>query len=164
MRVRRGILVTEAQATAFAARLNAEAKASTSARRSRHQGGSQYERELARLIAIEGLITPLEQYRFALEEPPAPSSKSGRAPQYRFDFAWPDRWLAVEVDGGHFMVRRDKQGRPWPVGHHGTSDQLRKDNLAALLGWRVLRFDHSMIRSGEAIQTIKRALNLPPLP
>lgn len=49
--------------------------------------------------------------------------------QWRFDFAWPDLRIAVEIDGR---------------GRHQTVDGARKDmakhNAAVLLGWRVLRF------------------------
>jgi very-short-patch-repair endonuclease len=57
--------------------------------------------------------------------------------QWRFDFAWPEYRVAVEIDGRG-------QGKPGAVGRHQTVDGVRKDcekiNAAALLGWRVMRF------------------------
>lgn len=71
--------------------------------------------------------------------------------RYRFDFAFTDKLLAVEVEGGI-----------WTGGRHvrpmGYSADIAKYNLACLRGWRVLRFTAKDIRSGGAIQTILEAL------
>lgn len=52
--------------------------------------------------------------------------------KYRFDFAWPEANLAVEVEGGVFTR-----------GAHGSISGILRDiekyNLAAVNGWRVLR-------------------------
>ena len=66
---------------------------------------------------------------------------------WRFDAAWPDILLALEMDGGVFRV---KGGKPCPVcgqsqqGRHtsgaGFREDLDKFNAAASLGWRVVRF------------------------
>ena len=77
---------------------------------------------------------------------------------FRFDFAWPDRQLAAEVDGGRFMVRRDAKGRVVPVGYHGSEKDYEKLNCAALLGWRVLRFSPDMVRKGKALRILKEVL------
>ena len=72
--------------------------------------------------------------------------------KWRFDFAFPDDMLAVEIEGG-------VNGR-----HHrfsGFAKDAEKYNAAALLGWRVLRFTTSMVMSGEAINTTRKALGLP---
>ena len=50
---------------------------------------------------------------------------------WRFDFAWPDSKLAVEIDGGQWMAGG---------GRHNTDGDRLKLNTAATLGWRVLRF------------------------
>lgn len=77
---------------------------------------------------------------------------------FRFDFAWPDRKIAAEVDGGRFLVRKGKDGKPVPVGYHGSEADYAKLNAAALLGWRVFRFTPEMIRRGEAEQMLLAAL------
>lgn len=146
--------------TALARQANADAKAARAPRkkaegprvkREHPRAGSRYEAELERNMKLEGLPTPELQHRFA--------HHLGR--QYRFDFAWPERLLAVEVDGGRWLVRRGKNGRPVPVGFHNHIDDYRKLNLAARLGWRVMRFMPEMIRSGEAVQELKSWLTLP---
>lgn len=115
------------------------------------RAGSRYELELQRLIAYEGLPSPAMQLWFAKD--------LGR--RYRFDFAWPDRKIAAEVDGGRWLVRRGKDGRPVPVGFHNHIDDYRKLNLAAKLGWKILRFTPEMIHSGEAIQELRSVLVVP---
>ena len=68
--------------------------------------------------------------------------------QWRFDFAWPDRHLAVEVEGGtKFGKSRHSQGQ-------GLEDDARKYNAAAIQGWAVLRFTTAMVLSGEALGVI----------
>ena len=113
---------------------------------------SQGELALARHIQWEGLPEPEEEFPFALEE--------GR--KFRFDFAWPARKLAVEVDGGKHMIRRSRRdGRPVIVGDHNRPEDLARQNLAALLGWRILRYTPKMVASGEAIRDLKRELMKP---
>lgn len=67
---------------------------------------------------------PVRQYKFALEE-------LGR--KWSMDFAWPDRKLAVELDGGG-----------WTGGRHSRGDGMRedreRDREATKLGWRILRY------------------------
>ncbi len=50
---------------------------------------------------------------------------------WRFDFAWPEKKIAVEIDGGQWM---------FGGGRHNTDEDRLKLNTAALMGWRVIRF------------------------
>jgi very-short-patch-repair endonuclease len=67
--------------------------------------------------------------------------------RWRFDVAWPDRLLALEVDGGG-----------WIAGHHsrgqGIEDDAEKQSTAVSLGWRVMRLTPRMIRDGRAITLV----------
>jgi very-short-patch-repair endonuclease len=95
------------------------------------------------MLKAHGLPRPVREYRFH------PSRK------WRFDFAWPDVLLAVEVEGGGFS-----RGR-----HHraaGFAADCEKYNAAALLGWRVLRFTPAMVEDGSAVEPIKHALGFSP--
>lgn len=59
--------------------------------------------------------------------------------RYRFDFAWPDAKVALEIDGAVWMKRG---------GHTSGSGKTRdceKDFLAIQNGWRVIRWTDSMI-------------------
>ena len=51
--------------------------------------------------------------------------------RFRFDFAWIEKRISVEIDGGQW----EKFG-----GRHNRDSDRDKLNLAASLGWRVLRF------------------------
>lgn len=61
--------------------------------------------------------------------------------RWRFDFAWPARRVACEIDGGQW---RAGGGR-----HNGDPDR-EKLNTAAALGWRVLRFSHQALEHDPA--------------
>ena len=71
---------------------------------------------------------------------------------FRFDRAWPDHKVAVEIQGGVWM----------PKSAHNTGSGIERDclklSMAAALGWRVLPITRSMIESGEAIRWIGLAL------
>ena len=70
---------------------------------------------------------------------------------FRFDFAFLDDKLLVEVEGG-----------TWSGGRHTTGAGFEADctkyNQALLCGWRVLRFTGTAIKSGVALQCIEAAL------
>lgn len=57
--------------------------------------------------------------------------------KWRFDLAWPDYKVAVEIDGGQFK----KFG-----GRHARDTDREKINNAVILGWSVLRFSGEMIK------------------
>lgn len=84
---------------------------------------------------------------------PEPSTELRFHPtrKWRFDFAWLDRRLAVEVDGGAFIQGRHTRG----VGYERDCEKL---NAAALLGWRVLRFTTGMVEDGRALAVLQEAL------
>lgn len=71
--------------------------------------------------------------------------------QWALDFAWPDRMLAVEVEGGLWVRGRHLQ----PAGYE---EDCRKYAEAALLGWVVIRVTGGQVQSGEALRYIERAL------
>lgn len=64
-----------------------------------------------------------------------------QAMDYRFDFAWPASRLAVEIDGGQW-----KPGG----GRHGSDTDRHKLNLAAIAGWRVMRYSPAMLKADPA--------------
>lgn len=69
--------------------------------------------------------------------------------RWRFDFAWPERKLAVEIEGLTGDLTK---------GGHSTHAALRRDmekgNAAVALGWRVLRFEQTAVESGQALSMI----------
>lgn len=79
--------------------------------------------------------------------------------RWRFDFAFPDYWLAVEIEG--LAVRR-LAGQLVVMGRHasiqGIKDDMEKYNTAALLGWTVLRFDQQAVGPKRALAMTMRVL------
>jgi very-short-patch-repair endonuclease len=74
---------------------------------------------------------PVREYRFH------PSRR------WRFDYAWPNTKIAVEIDGGGFKFGGGKHMQP---------RDLEKLNTAASMGWKVYRFTPTMIKKGQAIK------------
>lgn len=71
--------------------------------------------------------------------------------RWRFDFAWPERMVAVECEGG-----------VWTMGRHNRPSGFIRDcekyNNAAELGWRVLRYPRQQLTHKETIEQIARTL------
>lgn len=65
--------------------------------------------------------------------------------KWRFDFANVDKKVAVEIEGGIWNNGAHTRGA------HFESD-AEKYNMAAILGWRVLRFSTGMVESGVALR------------
>lgn len=72
--------------------------------------------------------------------------------KFRFDYAWPDLMLAVEVDGGVFTGGRHTRGA-------GFLRDMQKQNLAVRNGWAVLRYTPDQllsVGSTEVVEFIKK--------
>lgn len=93
---------------------------------------------LAHMVAA-GVAAPEREVVFA---PPR---------RWRFDFAWPERRVAVEVEGGTWVGGGHSRGR-------GFASDVDKYNAAVLGGWRVLRVTSNMVRDGRALALVERAL------
>ena len=74
--------------------------------------------------------------------------------KWRFDLAWQNNMIAVEVQGGVWLA--DKGGH---TSGAGRTRDMEKSNHAILLGWKVFQFSPEMIKSGEAIGMIEIALH-----
>lgn len=64
--------------------------------------------------------------------------------KFRFDFANRLKMLAIEVDGAIHTAGRHSRGS-------GVLGDMEKGNLAAVMGWKFLRFSTEQVKSGEAI-------------
>lgn len=71
--------------------------------------------------------------------------------KFRFDGAWPELMICYEVEGGQWIRGRHQR----PIGYEKDCE---KYNLAALEGWKVLRFTPAMIDDGRALATIEEAI------
>ena len=68
--------------------------------------------------------------------------------KFRFDFYFPEKDLAIEIDGGtQFGMSRHSRGE-------GYERDCRKLNAAALIGIKVLRYTTAMVKTGEAINDV----------
>jgi hypothetical protein len=87
---------------------------------------------------------------------------------WRFDFMWVIRAkdgaepykLAVEIEG---LVMRMTRSREWVMGgRHGTIGGFKEDCIkyatAAMLGWRLMRFEQSQVKNKFAVGMVMRAL------
>lgn len=97
------------------------------------------EDRLAQQIRAHGLPVPDREFAFHDTR------------RWRFDFAWPDYRIAVEVDGGTWTRGRHLRAK----GYEGDAEKL---NAATALGWRVYRYTAEKIRTGYAVVEIGVAL------
>jgi hypothetical protein len=131
------------------------------------QNKSYYETIFEQLLLDDPEIPPFErEYRFHPTR------------MWRFDFAWPEHMLALEIEGGAYgrpvichncgarVMRRLKDGRNIMIregGRHtsgkGFEKDLEKYGEAAVLGWRVIRINDKMIERKTGEDMVKRAIN-----
>ena len=94
------------------------------------------------LCLAHGLPAPVKEFRFH------PTRK------WRFDYAWEGCWeyfIAMEVEGGVWTGGRHTRGK-------GFLGDMEKYNEAAIMGWCVLRCTPKDIKSGKAVELVKRAM------
>ncbi len=83
--------------------------------------------------------------------------------KHRFDWALPDRKIALEVDGANRMVRwSEKAQKHVAVGAHTQDKDYDKLNHAAAYGWIVFRFSVQQLETDPAacIALVLRALGM----
>jgi very-short-patch-repair endonuclease len=82
---------------------------------------------------------------------PTPEFQFHPTRKFRLDWAWVEQKVGLEVDGGI-----------WTGGAHGRGTGITRDqektNLAAGLGWRILRCTPSKLMADETLDHINRAL------
>jgi very-short-patch-repair endonuclease len=91
-----------------------------------------------------GLPQAVREFRFAKNyNPPR---------QWRFDFAWPEHHVAVEIDGGIFVGGGHNRGLQF-------SDNADKLNAATVNGWKILKFTTLSLRE-KPVQCIELVASL----
>jgi very-short-patch-repair endonuclease len=86
-------------------------------------------------------LNPVREFMFA------PSRK------YRADFAFPEKKILIEIEGGTHMRGRHNRAS-------GYEEDCIKQNLAAELGYFVLRFTTAMVMSGIAERQVAVVLGV----
>ncbi|GIW81475.1 MAG: hypothetical protein KatS3mg105_3282 [Gemmatales bacterium] len=92
-----------------------------------------------KVLAHYGLPPCVEEYRFH------PTRR------WRFDYAWPDHKVALEVEGGAWVRGRHVRGK-------GFVKDIEKYNEAAILGWRVVRCTPVQLKDGSIFDLLRRIL------
>lgn len=86
------------------------------------------------------LPLPVKEYKFLKNR------------KFRFDFAWPEVKLAVEIDGNVYQTSRHTSGT-------GYTRDCEKFALAAIEGYRVVRATTGQVSSGQLIEWTKEYFN-----
>src|SRR5688572_26974789 len=86
---------------------------------------------------------------------PKPEFEFALPRKWRFDFAWPDVRVAVEMQGGTWIQGRHSRGK-------GQTEDANKLNTATLLGWDVMYFTSDMFANDPAgcIEMVKQLIDL----
>jgi very-short-patch-repair endonuclease len=92
------------------------------------------------MLSTEQYADPVTEFRFA---PPR---------KFRFDLAWPDLKIAVELEGGVYSGGRHTRGK-------GFENDCEKYNLAALNNWLVVRYTSNMLKN-DPISVIRQIQHL----
>ncbi len=71
--------------------------------------------------------------------------------RWRFDWAFPEAKLALEIEGGQWVQGRHNRGA-------GQIADLAKYSEAAILGWRIVYATPAEVKSGVALDRVMRAL------
>ena len=78
------------------------------------------------LLEEAGIPIPVTEYEFSSRK-----NKEGMYKRWRFDYAWPEYGLALEVQGGNFAGGRHSRGG-------ALKQEYQKVNSAAAEGWRIM--------------------------
>ena len=97
-------------------------------------------------ISLCSLPEPEREHRFDEVR-----GKQQKRREWRFDFAYPEKKIAIEVEGGVFVKSRHTTGK-------GFTKDCEKYNKAVELGWSVYRYTTQQVKSGEAIAQLSRIL------
>lgn len=117
---------------------------------------SRLEETFALHVRAAKLPEPEREYRFAAVHVGMGTGlrrrlTDAKLSDWRFDFAWPQHQIAVEIEGGTWSGGRHTRGA-------GFAEDCRKYNAAQALCWRVFRATGEMVKSGEIIVILSHAL------
>lgn len=73
--------------------------------------------------------------------------------KWKFDFAFHDKMIAVEIEGGTWTGGRHTRGK-------GFENDCIKYNAATKAGWKIFRYTTNMVENGNAIEEILEILGL----
>jgi very-short-patch-repair endonuclease len=111
-------------------------------------------KQSARQRLEDAFLAAWEAFAGTRWPPPEREHKFHPERRWRFDFAWPQIGLAIEIQGGTFVGGRHSRG---PAQH----SEYDKHNAAVALGWRVLTFDAkhlSKANINDALELVEEAI------
>lgn len=94
-----------------------------------------------RALEVRGLPRPEREWKFDAKR------------RWRFDYAWPQEMVALEVEGGVWTGGRHTRGA-------GFVKDMEKYNRAAVLGWRLLRVTPDKLVSFGTFEMLREILGL----
>ncbi len=94
-----------------------------------------------RALEVRGLPRPEREWKFDAKR------------RWRFDYAWPEKMVALEVEGGVWTGGRHTRGA-------GFLKDIEKYNRAAVLGWRLLRVTPDKLVSFGTFEMLREILGL----
>ena len=94
-----------------------------------------------RALEVRGLPRPEREHKFDEKR------------RWRFDYAWPQQMIALEVEGGVWTGGRHTRGA-------GFLKDVEKYNRAAVLGWRLLRVTPDKLVSFGTFEMLREILGL----
>jgi hypothetical protein len=84
--------------------------------------------------------------------PPQTEARFHPVRKWRFDLLWPDRMIAVEIEGGAWVRGRHTRAQ-------GYMADMVKYNEAVKMGYRLYRFTPDMVADGYALQLLTEVLS-----
>lgn len=101
---------------------------------------SAIEEQFAEQLTAAELDEPwIREHRFA---PPR---------RWRFDFAWPEQRIALEIDGGLYVYGAHNRGAAIEAAYE-------KRNVAETYGWRVLTVSAHQVKDGRALLWVRQLM------
>lgn len=118
-------------------------RAMTSPKATNKAKAKEQARKLAELVDINLIPLPGYKKEFIFH----PTRK------WRFDYAWLDLKVALEIHGGVFTNGRHTRGK-------GFSEDKVKMNSAQLLGWIVIEATTAQVKNGQMLSWINEAIEV----
>ena len=101
------------------------------------------------MFQIKAVGLPLPETEVKLKDSPK---------KWRYDMGWRSHRLLVEIQGGTGEIVNGKRIRGKHVSPDGYHEDRFKSNFAQLSGFRCLEVTGKMIKNGQAIQFLEKAL------
>lgn len=93
------------------------------------------------LLTDAGIEIPSPEYKFLADR------------KFRFDYAWVEQKVALEVEGGIWLGNKSRH-----FSGKGILNDMEKYNLAVVNGWRLIRIDPDRLAGIYLINILKQVL------